>query len=191
MYICIYISSRTLCIAQSQNEDIFVHCFFFINCLFTSSLCSNWNSYNFLTVYKKTLYILVVFTFCLEHIWNFFPLHLMCCAWSLSQIRLFEAPADCSLPGTSVHGDSPSKNSGVLCPPPRDLPNPGVEARSPLLQTDALPSEPPGKPLMPTLNACFQFCPWCLTRENLKLYVTKSITIALIIYFCVILISHF
>ena len=27
-----------------------------------------------------------------------------------------------------------------------DLPNPGIEPRSPALQADALPSEPPGKP---------------------------------------------
>ena len=102
----------------------------------------------------------------------------------------FAAPVDCSLPGTSVHGDSPSKHTGVPCPPPRDLPNPGVEPRSPALQTDALPSEPPGKPLMPTLKACFSLLLSLLTRENLKLYVTKSITIALIISFCVILICH-
>ena len=29
--------------------------------------------------------------------------------------------------------------------PPGDLPDPGVEPRSPTLQEDALPSEPPGK----------------------------------------------
>ena len=31
-------------------------------------------------------------------------------------------------------------------PPPGDLPNPGIEPRSPTLQADSLPSEPPGKP---------------------------------------------
>ena len=31
-------------------------------------------------------------------------------------------------------------------PPPRDLPNPGIKPRSPALQADFLPSEPPGKP---------------------------------------------
>ena len=36
--------------------------------------------------------------------------------------------------------------SGLPCPPPRDLPNPGIEPRSPTLQVDSLPSEPPGKP---------------------------------------------
>ena len=33
------------------------------------------------------------------------------------------------------------------CPPPGDLPDPGIEPRSPALQTDALLSEPPGKPI--------------------------------------------
>ena len=36
--------------------------------------------------------------------------------------------------------------SGLPCPPPEDLPNPGIEPRSPPLQADSLPSEPPGKP---------------------------------------------
>ena len=36
--------------------------------------------------------------------------------------------------------------SGLPCPPPGHLPNPGIEPRSPALQADALTSEPPGKP---------------------------------------------
>ena len=36
--------------------------------------------------------------------------------------------------------------SGLLFPPPGDLPNSGIEPRSPALQADSLPSEPPGKP---------------------------------------------
>ena len=32
-------------------------------------------------------------------------------------------------------------------PTPGDLPYPGIEPRSPALQADALPSEPPGKPM--------------------------------------------
>ena len=31
-------------------------------------------------------------------------------------------------------------------PPPGDLPDPGIESRSPALQAGSLPSEPPGKP---------------------------------------------
>ena len=35
--------------------------------------------------------------------------------------------------------------SGLPLPPPGDLPDPGTESRSPSLQADSLPSEPPGK----------------------------------------------
>ena len=34
----------------------------------------------------------------------------------------------------------------VAVPSASDLPNPGIEPRSPALQADSLPSEPPGKP---------------------------------------------
>ena len=40
--------------------------------------------------------------------------------------------------------------SGLPFPSPGDLPNPGTEPRSPVLQADALPSEPPGKPIWNT-----------------------------------------
>ena len=57
-------------------------------------------------------------------------------------------PMDYGLPGSSVHGDSPGKNTrvGWPCPPPGDLPNSGIESGSPTLQADSLPSEPPGEP---------------------------------------------
>ena len=57
-------------------------------------------------------------------------------------------PMDCSSPGSSVHGNSPGKNTGVgnhvLLQ--GNLPNPGIEPRSPAFQADSLSSEPPGKP---------------------------------------------
>ena len=37
--------------------------------------------------------------------------------------------------------------SGLPFPSPGDLPDPGIEPRSPALQADALTSGPPGKPL--------------------------------------------
>ena len=37
--------------------------------------------------------------------------------------------------------------TGLPFPSPEDLPNPGIKPSSPALQTDALPPEPPGKPL--------------------------------------------
>ena len=36
--------------------------------------------------------------------------------------------------------------SGLPCPPPGDLPNPGIKPRSPTLQADSFLAEPPGKP---------------------------------------------
>ena len=38
--------------------------------------------------------------------------------------------------------------SGLPCPPPGDLPNPGIEPRSPALQVDSLLSESPGKSIL-------------------------------------------
>ena len=37
--------------------------------------------------------------------------------------------------------------SGLSHPPPGDLPNPGIQPRSPTLQADSLPAEPPRKPM--------------------------------------------
>ena len=58
-------------------------------------------------------------------------------------------PTDCSPPGSSVHGDSPGKNTGVGFHALLQgiYPTPGIEPRPPALQVDSLPSEPPGKPL--------------------------------------------
>ena len=39
-------------------------------------------------------------------------------------------PMDCSLLGSSVHGDSPGKITGVGCPLPGDLPNLGIKPAS-------------------------------------------------------------
>ena len=46
-------------------------------------------------------------------------------------------------PWTAVSVDSPSKRpEWVSLPPPGDLPNPGIEARSPALQVDSSSAEP-------------------------------------------------
>ena len=37
----------------------------------------------------------------------------LCVCESLSHVQLFVTPMDCSLQGSSVHVDSPGKNSGV------------------------------------------------------------------------------
>ena len=55
---------------------------------------------------------------------------------------------DCTLPSSSVLGDSPCKNTGVGCHALflGIFPSQGSKPRSPALQEDSLPSEPPGKP---------------------------------------------
>ena len=65
---------------------------------------------------------------------------------SLSHVRLFVTP------GTVAYQASPSMGfsreeywSGLPFPSPGDLPDPGIEPRSPALETDALTSKPPGK----------------------------------------------
>ena len=55
-------------------------------------------------------------------------------------------------PGTAAHQAPLSMPfsrqeywSGLPCPPPGGLPDPGIESRSPGLQADSLSSEPPGQ----------------------------------------------
>ena len=57
-------------------------------------------------------------------------------------------PMDYSLPGSSVHGIIHQEYwSGLPCPPPGDLPDPGIKPGSPALHADSLPAEPQRKPL--------------------------------------------
>ena len=66
---------------------------------------------------------------------------------SLIHVQLFATP------WTVAHQAPPSMDfsrqeywSGLPFPSPGDLPDPGIEPRSPTLQADTLPSEPLGKP---------------------------------------------
>ena len=57
-------------------------------------------------------------------------------------------PIDCSPPGFSMEFSRHEYWSGLPFPSPEeDLPDPGIEPGSAALQADALPSEPPGKPI--------------------------------------------
>ena len=66
----------------------------------------------------------------------------------LSRVRLFATPWTVACQALlSMGGFSRQEHgSGLTCPPPGDLPNPGIEPRSPALQADSLLSEPPGRP---------------------------------------------
>ena len=59
-------------------------------------------------------------------------------------------PIDYNLPGSSVRGITPGKNTGVGCHflPQESNSHPGIKPRSPALQADSLLSEPPGKPIL-------------------------------------------
>ena len=63
----------------------------------------------------------------------------------LSHVQLCD-PMDYSLPGSSVHGIFQARIlEWVPFPSPGDLPDPGIEPKSPALQADSLPAEPQGK----------------------------------------------
>ena len=65
---------------------------------------------------------------------------------SLSRVRLFVTPWMVAYQAPRSMGFSRQEYlSGLPFPSPGDLPNPGIEPRSPASQTDVLPSEPPGK----------------------------------------------
>ena len=59
--------------------------------------------------------------------------------------RLFVTPWTIAHQACLCMGFSRQKHcSGLPRSPPGDLPDPGIELRSPALQADSLPSEPPG-----------------------------------------------
>ena len=65
---------------------------------------------------------------------------------SLSCVRLFATPWTVAYQAPPSMGFSRQECwSGLPFPSPGDLPNPGIEPRSPALRADALPSEPPGR----------------------------------------------
>ena len=64
----------------------------------------------------------------------------------LSHVWLFATPWTVAYQALPSMGFSRQEHwSGLPFPSPGDLPNPGIELGSPALQTDTLPSEPPGK----------------------------------------------
>ena len=64
-----------------------------------------------------------------------------------SRVRLCETlcTAACQAP-PSLGFSRQEYWSGLPCPSPGDLPDPGIEPRSPVLPADSLPAEPQGKP---------------------------------------------
>ena len=68
-------------------------------------------------------------------------------AQSLSRVQLFGTPWTVAHQVLlSMEFSKQEYWSELPCPPPGDLPNPGLKPESPALQANSLPSEPPGKP---------------------------------------------
>ena len=68
---------------------------------------------------------------------------------SLSRVQLCVTPWTVAYQASLSMGFSRQEyQSGLPFPSPGDLPDPGIEPRSPALQADTLPSEPPGKDII-------------------------------------------
>ena len=92
---------------------------------------------------------------------------------SLSRVRLFVTPWTAAYQAPLSVGLSRQENwSGLSFPSPGDLPDPGIEPRSPALQADALHSDPPGKPILdsPALNNNLTML-WLLVRGRYKVHL--------------------
>ena len=70
--------------------------------------------------------------------------------------------------------------SGLPFPSPGDLPDPGIEPRSPALQADALTSEPRGKPLT-ILDSVLKSKDVTLPT---KVYIVKTMIFPVVMYEC-------
>ena len=87
----------------------------------------------------------------------------------LSRVRLFATS------WTVVHGILQARIlEWVAIPFSRHLPDPGIKPGSPALQTDSLPSEPPGKPNHQSLGKCKSKPQWDVTWHPLTMTMTPK-----------------
>ena len=78
----------------------------------------------------------------------------------------------------TAHGDSPGKNTevGLPCPPPGDLPNPGIEPESSALIGGFLPTGLLGKSWVLCLDWKISILPNFLNDEySISLYALNSV----------------
>ena len=66
------------------------------------------------------------------------------------------------------HKGSPRVLEWVAYPSPENLPNPGIELRSPALQADSLSAEPPGKPKNAGVGSLSLLCQWISPSQELN-----------------------
>ena len=96
--------------------------------------------------YKKLLVLFIhQFFFSSENVTHEMAMVPCVCVYVLvaESCLILHDPKDCSPLGFSAMGFPRQEYwSGLPCPPPGDLPDPGIEPRSPALQADSLSSEP-------------------------------------------------
>ena len=95
----------------------------------------------------------------------------------LSRVRLFATPRTVAYQAPqSMELSRQEYWSRLPSPSPGDLPNPAIEPRSPALQADALPPEPPEKPLAEIVTLWASNSTKCRVFRELKTYHIKSCT---------------
>ena len=88
---------------------------------------------------------------------------------SLSRVRLFVTQWTVAHQVPASMGFARQEYwSGLPLPSPGDLPDPGMEPRSPTLQADALTSEPPGKPNRIVFNHKKKSTAMCHSRMSFE-----------------------
>ena len=98
---------------------------------------------------------------------------------SLSRVQLFATPWTVAYQTPLSMGFSRQECwSGLPFPSPGDLPNPGIDPRSPALQADALLSEPPGKRtvflLKDSVSLLFIPSVWSLALKEVSLVFSDN-----------------
>ena len=90
----------------------------------------------------------------------------------LSRVQFFETLWTIQ----SMEFSRPQYWSGWPFPSPGDLPNPGIEPRSPTLQADSLPAELPGNPLQLLSRVQLFATPWTAARQaSLSFTISRSL----------------
>ena len=88
-------------------------------------------------------------------------------AQSLQLCPTLVTPMDCSPPGSSVHGILRQEYwSGLPCPPPGDLPDPGMEPHLLHLKANSLPVSRWGSPHSYSSTSNFHFVTWPLKPQG-------------------------
>ena len=131
--------------------------------LLASSICLSLTYHQVLAMllvdYFVLLNIYMYMLSCFSHVWVFATLWTMAC----------QAPLSMGFSRREYWSELP-------CPPPGDLPNPGIEHRSPPLQVDSLPSEPPGKlrDSWGTVKVCFHRVHYGPNKKKLAETIQKQ-----------------